>query len=258
MRYRSGSFLPILRFLLVPVLLLLPPQHAYTQSLRVAAAANLQSVIPVLQAGFKQKTGVSIEPIIGSSGKLLAQIRNGAPYDVFLSADMSFPQTLFDEGLAVKAPVVYAYGRLVICSTQDIGFENWERLLLTPRIKKIAIANPDVAPYGVAAKEVLQKKGILDNVQAKLVLGESIAQVNTYITTGVVEIGFTTQALINDPANTTKLYWKVIDTKAYTPLQQGMVILKRARANSNAAKFYQYMQSAAAKKILEKYGYRIN
>lgn len=257
MRYRSGSFLPILRFLVVPILLTAFAQHSNAQNLRVAAAANLQSVIPVLQSDFKQKTGIVIEPIIGSSGKLLAQIRNGAPYDVFLSADMSFPQTLFDEGLAVKAPVVYGYGSLVICSTQDIGFQNWERVLLTRRVKKIAIANPDVAPYGVAAKEVLEKKGILDNVQGKLVLGESIAQVNTYITTGVVQIGFTTQALINDPANKTKLYWKVIDPKDYTPLQQGMVILKRAGANSNAAKFYQYIQSAAAKKILEKYGYRI-
>lgn len=256
MRYRSGSFLPILRFLVLPALLMLAP-NSNAQALRVAAAANLQSVIPVLQADFKQKTGISIEPIIGSSGKLVAQIRNGAPYDVFLSADMSFPQTLFDEGRAVKAPLVYAYGSLVICSAQDVGFENWERVLLTRRVRKIAVANPDVAPYGIAAKEVLQKKGILDDVQGKLVLGESIAQVNTYITTGVVQIGFTTQALINDPANKTKLYWKVIDPNAYTPLQQGMVILKRARANSNAAKFYQYMQSAAAKKILEKYGYRI-
>lgn len=231
--------------------------EGYAQTIRVAAAANLQSVMPVLQADFKQKTGISIEPIIGSSGKLVAQIKNGAPFDVFLSADMSFPEALYKDGLTVNPPVVYAYGSLIICSTQDIGFQNWERMLLTPRVKKIAIANPAVAPYGAAAKELLEKKGILDNVQPKLVQGESIAQVNTYITTGVVAVGFTTLALIKDPANKTKLFWKVIDPKTYTPIQQGMVILKRAETNADALKFYQYLQNAGAKKIFENYGYTV-
>src|ERR1700754_651097 len=104
----------------------------FAQTIKVAAAANLQSIIEVLQKDFKQKTGIEIEPIVGSSGKLVAQIRNGAPFDVFLSADMDFPQTLFKEGLSTKAPVAYAYGSLIICSSQDIGFENWERILLTP------------------------------------------------------------------------------------------------------------------------------
>src|ERR1700753_543507 len=119
----------------------------FAQTLKVAAAANLQSVIQVLQKDFKQKTGIEIEPIVGSSGNLVAQMHNGAPFDVFLSADMSFPKKLYDDGLSVNAPVVYAFGCLVICSTQDLGFENWERILLTPRIKKIAIANPAIAPY---------------------------------------------------------------------------------------------------------------
>jgi len=108
----------------------------FAQTLKVAAAANLQSVIMVLQKDFKQKTGITIEPIIGSSGNLVAQMHNGAPFDVFLSADMNFPKKLYDDGLTTGAPVVYARGSLVICSTMDLGFENWERLLLTPRIKK--------------------------------------------------------------------------------------------------------------------------
>jgi molybdate transport system substrate-binding protein len=229
----------------------------YAQSLKVAAAANLQSVITVLQKDFKQRTNIEIEPIVGSSGKLVAQIKNGAPYDIFLSADMSFPESLYKDGFSTKAPVVYAYGSLIICSTKNIGFENWERTLLTPRIKKIAIANPAVAPYGVAARQTLQKKGILDNVHSKMVFGESISQVNTYIMTGVVDVGFTTQALIKDPANTSTLYWKTIDPKSYTPIKQGMVILKRAAANTDAEKFYNYLLSAEAKKIFEQYGYRI-
>lgn len=229
---------------------------SFAQGLKVAAAANLQSIIEVLQKDFKQKTGINIDPIVGSSGKLVAQIKNGAPFDVFLSADMSFPEALYKDNLSTKAPVAYTYGSLIICSNQDIGFENWERILLTPRIKKIAIANPSVAPYGAAAEELLKKKGILENVKSKMVYGESISQVNTYITTGVVEVGFTTQALIKDQANKTPLFWKLVDPKTYNPIQQGMVILKHAQNNPDAEKFYQYILSAGAKRIFEQYGYR--
>jgi molybdate transport system substrate-binding protein len=225
------------------------------QTIRVAAAANLQSVIEVLQKDFRQKTGIIIEPVVGSSGKLVAQISNGAPFDVFLSADMSFPETLFKNGFAAKKPVVYAAGSLIICSSQNIGFNNWERLLLSARINKIAIANPGIAPYGRAAEELLQGKGILDDVKPKIVYGESISQVNTYVTTGVVDIGFTTQALVKDAK--TKLYYQVIDAKAYQPILQGMVLLKRAADNPNAEKFYQYILSPAAKKIFADYGYRL-
>ena len=231
---------------------------SFAQGLKVAAAANLQAVITVLQKDFKQRTNIDIEPIVGSSGKLVAQIKNGAPFDVFLSADMSFPELLCKDGFSTKAPVVYAYGSLVICSTKDIGFENWERTLLTPRISKIAIANPAVAPYGLAASEVLKQKGVLDNVKSKMVYGESISQVNTYITTGVVDVGFTTQALLKDPANKTQLYWKLIDPKTYSPIKQGMVILRHGATNPDAEKFYNYLLSADAKKIFEAYGYRLN
>ena len=236
---------------------LLLSANLQAQSLKVAVAANLQSVIKVLQKDFAKKTGVHIEPIIGSSGNLVAQMRNGAPFDVFLSADMAFPKKLSDDGLALGAPAVYAFGSLVICSVQDLGFENWERVLLTPKIKKIAIGNPAIAPYGLAAQQALQHKGIYADITGKIVTGESISQVNTYITTGVVEVGFTTQSLVNDPANTTKLYWKGIDPKLYAPIEQGMVVLKSTTHKADAEKFFSYMRSAAAKKILEEYGYHV-
>lgn len=223
------------------------------QNIRVAAAANLQSVIEVLQKDFKQKTGIVIEPIIGSSGKLVAQISNGAPFDAFLSADTDFPETLFKNGFAVKKPVVYAAGSLIICSSQNIGFDNWQRLLMTANVRKIAIANPATAPYGKAATQLLQRKGILNEIKAKIVYGESIAQVNTYITTGVVDIGFTTQALVKEANN--KLYYKVINPKEYLPILQGMVLLKHAENNPDAEKFYQYILSPAARKIFVAYGY---
>jgi molybdate transport system substrate-binding protein len=242
------------KILLWACLLLITP--AFAQTIKVAVAANLQGVIKALGQDFKQKTGITIEPIVGASGNLTTQVSNGAPFDVFLSADMSFPETLYKEGFSTKPPVVYAQGSLIICSSQNVGFDNWERLLLTARINKIAIANPAIAPYGKAADEVLKQKGVLDDVRSKIVTGESISQVNTYITTGVADVGFTTQALVMDPNNKTKLYWLVIDPKTYSPIEQGMILLKHGEGNADADKFYRYMLSPAAKAILEGYGYR--
>lgn len=230
---------------------------SFAQELKVAVAANLQSVIKVLGKDFKQKTGIDIQPIVGSSGNLSTQIKNGAPFDLFLSADMSFPESLAKEGFSTKEPGVYAYGSLIICSSQNIGFENWERLLLTRRIKKIAIANPTIAPYGKAAEESLKLKGILDDIQSKIVTGESISQVNTYVTTGTVDVGFTTRAFVKDAEGKATIYWKEIDPKTYTPIRQGMIILKQSKETANAQKFYEYMLSPAAKKILKEYGYGV-
>ncbi|HEY4327091.1 MAG TPA: molybdate ABC transporter substrate-binding protein [Mucilaginibacter sp.] len=235
---------------------LLATSAAFAQNLKVAVAANLQSVIKVLGQDFKQKTGITIDPIVGSSGNLTQQIKNGAPYDVFLSADMGFAESLFKDGFSSKKPLVYAQGSLIICSNQDIDLANWDKLLSTEKIKKIAIANPKIAPYGKAAEETLQQKGIFNAIQSKMVYGESISQVNTYITTGVVEIGFTTQALVKDPANKTQLYWKEIDPKTYAPIEQGMLLIKRADAKADAEKFYQYILSPAARAIFKEYGYK--
>ena len=230
---------------------------SFAQNVKVATAANLQSVIRVLGEDFKQKTGITIEPIIGSSGNLTTQIKNGAPYDVFLSAVMTFPESLYKDGFSTKKPVAYAQGSLIICSNQDVGFDNWEAILISEKVKKIAIANPGIAPYGKAAEEALYQKGIYNNIHSKIVIGESISQVNTYITTGVVEVGFTTQALVKDPGNKTPLFWKAIDPKTYSPIEQGMVLLKRDETNTGAEKFYQYLLSPAAKAIFVEYGYLV-
>ena len=243
--------------IILAVFFLLSTVTSFAQELKVAVAANLQGVIKVLGRDFKQKTGIDIQPIVGSSGNLSTQIKNGAPFDLFLSADMGFPENLAKEGFSTKEPAVYAYGSLIICSTQNIGFENWERLLLSGRIKKIAIANPAIAPYGKAAEESLKLKGVLDDIQSKLVTGESISQVNTYITTGTVDVGFTTRALLKDVEGKTTIYWKEIDPKSYTPIKQGMIILKQSKEVANAQKFYEYMLSPAAKKILKEYGYGV-
>ncbi|MES2278217.1 MAG: molybdate ABC transporter substrate-binding protein [Bacteroidota bacterium] len=229
----------------------------FAQSIKVAVAANLQSVIKVLGDDFKKRTGITIEPIVGSSGKLVAQISNGAPYDVFLSADMEFPAKLEKDGFADQPPVVYALGSLIICTTQNVNLKNWPQFITSDKVEKIAIANAAIAPYGRAAEESLNKLNLLDKVKPKLVYGESISQVNTYITTGVASVGFTTQSLVMDPANTTKLYWQAIDPKTYAPIEQGMVVLKKSVNMPGAKQFYKYMGTAPAKSILKKYGYII-
>nr|WP_294942920.1 molybdate ABC transporter substrate-binding protein [uncultured Mucilaginibacter sp.] len=238
-------------------LLLTATAGSFAQTLRVAVAANLQPVIKVLQKDFQQKTGIQTEVVTGPSGALATQIKNGAPFDVFLSADISFPDEVFKSGFATAKPVVYASGTLIICSTQKLDFSNWMKLLPSASIQKIAIGNPAIAPYGKAAEEAIRQAGIYKKVQPKIVLGESIAQVNTYITTGAVQAGFTTLSLVKDAANNTKLYYKIIDPKAYHPIEQSMVLVKQAKPNGDAEKFYRYILSPAAKNIFISYGYHV-
>jgi molybdate transport system substrate-binding protein len=235
---------------------LLFPFFTSAQNIKVAVAANLQGVIKVLQQDFAHQTGIKIEPIVGSSGNLTNQIKNGAPFDVFLAADMNFPEELYKTGFTTTQPVIYALGSLIICSNKNLNFNHWEQLLQSSAINKIALANPKTAPYGKAAIEVLNRKNLLQKIQPKIVYGESIAQVNIYLTTGVAAIGFTTEALISDAANKQKLYWRRIDAANYQPIKQGMVILNHAAKNTQVEQFFQYMQSAAARTILKQYGYR--
>ncbi len=245
------------RFIVVVSVLLSLSVGSFAQGLKVAIAANLQGVIKVLQKDFNNRTGIKIEPIAGASGNLATQIKNGAPFDVFLSADMSFPEALYKEGFSLKEPAIYAYGSLIICSTQKMVFDNWEKLLVSEKVKKIAIANPSIAPYGKVAEESLKLKGILEDIRPKIVTGESIAQVNTYITTGVADVAFTTRALVKDVEGKTILYWKEIPPQSYSPIKQGMIIIKQSKETANALKFYEYLLSPPAKVILKEYGYGI-
>jgi molybdate transport system substrate-binding protein len=230
---------------------------AKAQNLKVAIAANLQPVMKVLQKDFKQKTGIAVDAISGPSGNLATQIQNGAPFDVFLSADTKFPVNLYKSGYALKAPVFYAGGVLIICSTKKMSLKNWPELLKSNTVEKIAIGNPAIAPYGKAAEEALKKTGIYDQIKPKIVLGESITQVNTYISTRSVQIGFTTLAFAKEVQNKFPLTYALVDPNTYSPIQQGMVLLKHAERNANAEKFYQYILSVSAKKIFKAYGYHV-
>lgn len=237
--------------------LLLLHLNAGAQNLKVAVAANLQPVMKVLQKDFKQKTGITVDAISGPSGSLATQIRNGAPFDVFMSADTNFPEQLYRSGFTNQKPVVYAGGVLVICSTQRLNLANWLTLLTSNKVQKLAIGNPAIAPYGKAAQQALNKAGIYGRIRPKIVLGESITQVNTYITTGAVQAGFTALAFVKENSNKRALSYALINPADYAPIEQGMVILKHARRNPQAEKFYRYILSPAAKKTFKAYGYHI-
>jgi molybdate transport system substrate-binding protein len=236
-------------------------QHTSGQShqLRVAVAANAQFVMKALQADFKKKTGINTEVIVGSSGNLSAQIRNGAPYDVFLSADMEFPAILFKQGLGITKPLEYALGSLVVCSTWNLEIAKWRSLLMQPIIGKIAVADPSLAPYGKAAEQALRHYGLWNKINSKLVLGQSISQVNTYITTGAVTLGFTTEALLYEYTGREKLKWTRVDKDVYEDIRQGFIVLAYARkGNYEAAmQFYKYLRSSPAKQILKQFGYQV-
>jgi molybdate transport system substrate-binding protein len=233
--------------------------NASAQPLRLAVAANADAVIKRIQAEFTKSTGITTEAIVGSSGNLATQIRNGAPYDLFFSADMEFPAALQKAGFTLTAPAAYALGSLIICATGDIDLNDWKRQLLSNKAVKIAIANPTVAPYGKAAEEVLKKYTLWDKLKPKFVYGESISQVNTYITTRSVSIGFTTEALIHESVQNTGLKWVRLDQADYSKIRQGFVVLTHAKKGNqaNALKFAQFISSAAAKKIFKQFGYGV-
>jgi len=243
--------------LILGILFLLISCFGFSQRMKVAVAANFQSTMVELAKDFKAKEGLEMDIIVGSSGNLNNQIRNGAPFDLFLSADLMLPDSLYKDGYSFNAAKVYAMGRLVICSPFTKDLKNWKKTILSKNTQKIAIANPEIAPYGEAAKECLIKNHLWKEIQSNLVIGESIGQVNQYLSNGLVDYGFSSNSFILE--NKSKpVYWIEIGSDEYRPILQGMVILKTSKGDSykSALKFYQYLLSLRAKRIMQKFGYR--
>jgi molybdate transport system substrate-binding protein len=238
------------------LLLLLLPGLSQAQKLRVAVAANAQFVMEKVQVAFQKQTGQQLETVVGSSGKLTTQIQQGAPYDVFLSADMSYPNALHEQKLTMAAPVVYAYGSLVLWTLGDLPLSANMSVLLDPKIRHIAIANPKVAPYGAAAMMLLNKRKLTDRVQAKIVYGESISQVNQYLLSGAAEICFTAKSVVLDPAMNGKGHWIDLPT-GYEPIAQGVVVLQRTTQPKLAQQFIAFLRSPAARRIFQQFGYKL-
>jgi len=226
----------------------------------VAVAANVSYAIHTLKKAFEQqypKTKVHI--ILGSSGKLTAQIRHGAPYDILLSADMKYPQVLYAEKIAITKPVVYAQGTLALLSTKQQHDTLTLSVLQHANIQKIAIANPKTAPYGIAAKEALENAQIYTKLKPKFIYGESISQTLLY-TIHAADIGLVATSLLFSPKMAQykrDIHWHEVDPIHYAPIAQGMVLLTHAKNNTEAKDFYHFMLSKEAKKILISYGYKV-
>lgn len=230
----------------------LPADRSTDQAtLRVAAAANVQYAMKALEQAFEQSTGINCDIIAGSSGKLTAQIQQGAPYDVFVSANMKYPEELYQSGTALYPPEVYAYGQLVLWTFKE-GLTMEVTALSDQRIKKIAIANPKLAPYGEAAVEAMKKYNVYDQVKDRLVFGESISQTNLFIVSQTADIGFTAKSVVLSPELSGQGFWQDVPPGSYIPITQGVVILSK---KESARQFYQFLFSEAAHKILEQYGY---
>jgi len=225
--------------------------------LTVAVAANVQYAFEEISAVFEKETGIRIKTIIGSSGKFTAQIENGAPFDIFLSADMDYPKALEKEGLTHNSPQVYSYGTLVLWTMNDVHLSNGMQVLTEPGIKRIAIASPHTAPYGKQAVNALKHFKLYDKVHEKLVYGESIAQTNQFITTKAADLGVTAGSIVLAPDMKDRGQWLKIDKDAYEKIAQGAVILKYAEKDNlkEAKRFFEFLFSSEAREIFRKYGY---
>ena len=226
----------------------------------IAVAANVSYAIESLKKEFKSvHPETHIQVILGSSGKLTAQIRHGAPYDLLLSANMKYPEALYREKMAVTKPVIYAQGALAILSVNERNYSAEMYVLKSPDIKKIAIANPKTAPYGAATVEALKNARLYRKLKEKFVYGESISQTITYATTAA-DIGIIAKSSLYSPKMAhfkEAIHWSDVDENLYTPIDQGMVILKRGEGNVEVKAFYDFMLSLKAKEILKSFGYKV-
>lgn len=246
-------------FHILMLLLALTCKGIAQKTVTVAVAANAQFAMKEIEKNFEKETGINLELIINSSGKITAQVKEGAPFDIFLSADMQFPEALFKEGFTITNPEIYAYGSLVLWSMSKLEKGNIKALLLSDKFDKVAIANPKLAPYGEAAIEVLNYYKIYKTIEPRIVNGESISQVNQYVISGAAAIGFTAKSVVLSPEMTNKGTWIELDATSYSPIAQGVVLLKKSAEQNfkEAEQFYKYLFSEKAKSVFKKYGYSV-
>ena len=241
----------------------------FAGEITVAAAANVTYAMGELVKEFnKTNPETKVQVTLSSSGKLVSQIENGAPFDIFMSADMKFPQALFDKKLTSTAPVIYAQGALAMLSSKELDYSKGINVLNDSSITKIAIANPKTAPYGAAAVEAIKNAKIV-GAENKFVYAESISQAVTYATTAT-DIGFIAKSSLyegNMSQYKENKNWITVDPKLYSSIDQGIVIIDHSNnllglINDKVKKeevkaFYDFILSSRAKKIFENYGYLV-
>jgi len=246
---------------LLMVSLLAVPNRTTERPPTVAAAANLNFALTEIAKQFERDRRTHVDVVFGASGTLTRQIRDGAPFEMFLAADEEFPGQLTAAGLTRDAGVVYAIGRLVLFAPTgsplmvDERLDGLSRLLNAGGVTHFAIANPDVAPYGRAAEAALRKHGLWDAIRSRLVLGDSIAQAAQFATTGNAVGGLIAYSLVKEPALADKGNYALVPQTDHPPLRQRMVLLKQA--SPIVEQFYAYMQGPAARTVLNKNGYEV-
>ena len=256
MKHSSASLLTSLLTLL-PTLWLLQATTAHADVVGVAVAANFSSTLAALTPGFTAATGHTLRVSAGSTGKLASQIVAGAPFDVLLAADAETPQKLIASGHAVAgSAITYAIGELVLWSAQPGLVDAQGAVLAGGRFNKLAIANPKLAPYGQAALQVLQARGLDKTLAPKLVMGDSIAQAYQFVVTGNAELGFVALSQVLQPGQPMAgSHWRVPAT-LYGTIRQDAVLLQPAAQQPAAAALLAYLQTAAAKTLIQQHGYR--
>jgi molybdate transport system substrate-binding protein len=227
----------------------------YSQTVRVAAAGNLRYIMEDIKAEYiKKSPKAKINVVYGSSGSLTQQIINGAAYDFFMSADIKYPQKLKEQGCASGAVKIYGYGKLVLWSN-SIDLSQGIESLNDPKITHIAIAKPDIAPYGERAVQCMKYYKIYDKLKGKLVYADNIAQAAQFAESGNAEAAFIAYALVFGPEMQKKGKYYLLDEKSYKPVEQACVLLKGWERNPEASKFMNFVLSAECKPIFKKYGF---
>jgi len=233
---------------------------ASAQEIVVAAAADLSSVFPQVVAQFEKETGRKVKINFGSSGQFLLQIENGAPFDVFFSADVQYPQRLEAEGLTQPGTIYkYAVGKLVLYvpNNSSLNLSQGLRALQSPQAKRIAIANPQHAPYGRAAVESLKKEGLYDSLQSKFVMGENISQTAQFVQSGNADAGILALSLVLSPQMKNAGHYVEIPASDYAPLEQAAVILKSSKDKTTAALFLDFIRKPEIVSLLSQYGFTL-
>jgi len=248
----------VVRVLFSFFIFLLPLFSASAQTLRVAAASDLQFAFPELATEYEKQTGAKLSITYGSSGNFFAQIQNGAPFDLFFSADKAYPRKLVESGYAdPNSLVIYARGQLVIWLPPDspldltaAGF----RTLLDPRIQKIAIANPEHAPYGRAAIVALRDAGLYNQLKSKLVLGENVSQAAEFVQSGAAQAGLIARSLALSPALKSGKRYEFSGSH-FLAIEQSAVVMNSSPNKQAAGAFLEFLKTPAARAIFERYGY---
>ena len=246
------------KYLLILTLILsifaMPVNLRAQENISVAVAANFISAFKEMAADFEAKTKIKVEGTFSSTGNFYNQITNGAPYDLFLSADEERPALLNKDGVA-DAPFIYAKGQAILWSANKdfCKAKTWQGALKNNKIQKIAIANIKTAPYGTAAKEALEKSGMWDALQSKLVYAETIAQSFQYASTSAVDAGFCAMSATVSTEGKKGCFFVINEAPE---IIQSACVLKRTTNRAAVAKFVEYLNSPAAKEIKIKYGYR--